>query len=186
LKPVVTEACRCKTQAEAAELYAKHGIPVFPCNWKLDEGSKYPLTGKGGFYLATINLEQIQEWWKEYPRALIGVPMGRRVGMWADDIDCKGDTDGRKIWQDLQLEYGTVNTRTHKTGTDGHHLLWLWDNNRPVGGSNGHLPKGMGEVKGEGGYVIFPPSPYMPMTMKYGTAFRKTWIPSQHQIGCMT
>jgi hypothetical protein len=163
LKVAVTAARQCKTQGEAAELYASLGIPVIPCNWKPNKDGaikKYPLLGEGGLYLATTDSAQIKEWWAKWPEALIGVPMGRRVGLWATDIDCKGDTDGRKIWQDLQVEHDIVNTRTHLTGTEGHHLLWLWNDNFPVRCGNGKLPKGIGEVKGEGGYVIFPPSPY--------------------------
>jgi hypothetical protein len=159
---VVTAACQCKTQAEAAELYAKYGIPVIPCNWKLDEGSKFPLTGKGegGVYFATTNLEQIRQWWKENPKALIGVPGGRRTGIWFVDADRKGDKDGVKAWFDLVAEHDPSSgvTRAHKTGTGGLHFLYLWDNGRFVG--NPTL-KGIGEIKGEGGYVIFPPSPYM-------------------------
>ena len=166
LKVAVTAARQCKTQGEAAELYAKYGIPVFPCNSKPDkEGKlrKFPLLGEGGSYLATTDLEQIHKWWEEYPLALIGVPMGRRVGVWAVDADKKKDNDGVKAWFDLVAENdpGSAVTRAHKTGTGGLHFLYLWDNERPIGNSNGNLPRDkIGEVKGEGGYVIFPPSPY--------------------------
>jgi len=89
--------------------------------------------------------------------------MGRRVGMWAVDADSeekKGDVDGVGAWFDLVAENdpGSAVTRAHKTGTDGLHFLYLWDNGRSVGCPT---MKGIGEVKGEGGYVIFPPSPYM-------------------------
>jgi len=166
LKVAVTAACqRCKTQGEAAELYARFGIPVIPCNWKPNKDGaikKYPLLGEGGLYLATTDLEQIQKWWNQWPEALIGVPMGRRVGMWAVDADSKekkGDVDGVGAWFDLVAENdpGSAVTRAHKTGTDGLHFLYLWDNGRSVGCPT---MKGIGEIKGEGGYVIFPPSPY--------------------------
>jgi Bifunctional DNA primase/polymerase, N-terminal len=167
LKVAVTAACECKTQLEAALIYAKFGIPVFPCNWKPNKDGaikKYPLLGEGGLYLATTDSAQIQEWWTKWPEALIGVPMGRRVGMWAVDADSKekkGDVDGVENWTKLQVENGDANTRTHLTGTNGLHFLYPWDDDRPVGCSNGNLPRDkIGEVKGEGGYVIFPPSPY--------------------------
>jgi putative DNA primase/helicase len=163
LKVAVTAARQCKTQGEAAELYGRFGIPVIPCNWKPNkEGAikKYPLLGEGGLYLATTDPEQIQKWWTQWPEALIGVPMGRRVGMWVVDADSKekkGDTDGVKAWFDLQAEHDDAVTRAHKTGTDGLHFLYLWDDSRFVGCP---AMKGIGEIKGEGGYVIFPPSPY--------------------------
>jgi KaiC/GvpD/RAD55 family RecA-like ATPase len=172
LKVAVTAACQCKTQLEAALVYAKFGIPVFPCNWKLDNESKYPMLGKGGLYLATTDLKRVREWWTEWPEALIAVPMGRRTGVWALDVDAKGETDGREIWWNLQVEHDITDTRTHKTGTDGFHLLFQWDDDQPVGNSLGNLPKGMGEVKGEGGYIIFPPSPYVlnGKTLNYGVS----------------
>jgi putative DNA primase/helicase len=166
LKVAVTAACQCKTQGEAAELYARFGIPVIPCNWKPKDGAikKRPVEelGKGGVYLATTDPEQIQKWWKQWPEALIGVPMGRRVGMWGVDADSKekkGDVDGVEAWFDLVAEHdpGSAVTRAHKTGTEGLHFLYLWDDNRVVGCPT---MKGIGEVKGEGGYLIFPPSPY--------------------------
>jgi len=101
LKVAVAAACDHKTQGEAALIYAKFGIPVFPCNWKSIDGTikKRPVKelGEGGLYLATTDPEQIQKWWKQWPEALIGVPMGRRVGMWGVDADSKekkGDVDG--------------------------------------------------------------------------------------------
>jgi hypothetical protein len=164
-KVAVNAARQCKTQGEAALIYAKFGIPVFPCNSKPDkEGKlrKYPLAGEGGLYLTSTDPIQIQEWWKENPLALIGVPMGRRVGMWGVDADSKekkGGVDGVGAWFDLVANHdpSSAVTRAHKTGTDGLHFLYLWDNDRPVGCPT---MKGIGEVKGEGGYLIFPPSPY--------------------------
>jgi hypothetical protein len=82
--------------------------------------------------------------------------------MWAVDVDHKDShagTDGIAAWGRLEHEYRYNNTaRCHETGTKGWHLFYLWDSNRPMGCSTGRLPKGM-EVKAEGGYVIFPPSP---------------------------
>jgi hypothetical protein len=88
--------------------------------------------------------------------ALIGVPMGRRVGIWGLDVDSKAEeVDGRETWSNLEIEHGVVDTRSHLTGTEGYHLLFLWD--QPIGNSNGLIPrKQLGEVKGEGGYLIFP------------------------------
>ena len=82
LKIAVGVACACKTQLETALVYAEDGIPVLPCNWKpvkLDDGSykikKYPLI-PWGVYGATIDPEQIKQWWTKWPVALIGVPGG--------------------------------------------------------------------------------------------------------------
>jgi hypothetical protein len=165
----VWKASECKTQLEAALTYAEYGVPVFPCNWKPEQRadgawkfSKYPLVREGGLYLATIDPRIIKQWWTQYPKALIGVPMGRRVGMWAIDVDAAGAHagDGVSAWQNLEYQHGeSVYTRSHVTGTNGIHLFFRWDDHRPVGCPTSTVPKGM-EVKGEGGYLIFPPSPY--------------------------
>jgi predicted P-loop ATPase len=167
LKSAVKEACAGNSQLDAALTYVKYGVPVFPCKETPDRGktvaSKAPyMKGEGGLYLATIDPGQIKLWWARWPNALIGVPMGRRVGMWGGDPDTKEahGHDGRGAWKKLQAEHGPATTRSHLTGTDGEHNFFIWDRDHPIGCSRGRLPSGI-EVKGEGGYVIFPPSPYI-------------------------
>ncbi len=172
LKIAVEAACKCKTQGETAEVYAQHGIPVFPCDWRPGPKAKSPLC-KGGLYDACATLEVVQRWWKQWPLALIGVPGGRRVGFWFLDINSKKGhgEDGLGAWEALQAEHDSVYTRSHLTGTEGLHNIFKWDPDHPVGCSTGRLPKGV-DVKGEGGYVIFPPSPYERegQEVRYGVA----------------
>jgi hypothetical protein len=169
LKVAVGAACDCKTQLEAALAYAEWGIPVFPC---LDKPRTYkgklwepkspmPELGKGGLYHATIDPEQIRKWWTRWPTALIGVPGGRRTGIWVLDIDSKEghDVDGIDAWDKLQGQRSDAFTRMHWTGSNGLHSIFQWNADRPIGCPTSTVPPGM-EVKGEGGYVIFPPSPY--------------------------
>jgi hypothetical protein len=164
-KAAVWLAYECKTQLEAALVYAKYGIPVFPCGvWeqqKLVSKKPIPEIGKGGLYRATTDPAQIEKWWKRFPDALIGVPMGRRVGIWTLDVDAPmaHSGNGLSAWGELEARNGSAGTRTHLTGSNGLHLLYSWNSNRPVGCPTSTVPKGM-EVKGDGGYVIFPPSPY--------------------------
>ena len=86
---------------------------------------------------------------------------GRRVGTWALDVDSPENHAGNGLaeWAKLEREHGGVGTRSHLTGTKGQHLFFLWDPPIPVGCPTKTVPEGM-EVKGESGYVIFPPSPY--------------------------
>ena len=152
---------------DAAAAYARHGVPVFPVNVRnkkpvaarlRDENNK-PIPGTGGFKRATCDEEQIREWWGKRGRHLIDVPMGRRTGVWALDVDTDTDhdDDGIGAWRALEAEHGAVETREHHTATDGLHLFFDWTEELPIGCSTGSLPHGM-EVKAHGGYVVVPPS----------------------------
>ena len=136
--------------------YAHRGWHVFPCSPR----DKKPLT-PNGFYDATRNENQIRAWWRKWPDAIIGVRMGGLSGVWALDPDAPkkpGDPDGRAKWQSLIEKHGAIHTHTHNTPGGGQHLLFKWDADRPVTNKEGHL-KGLGiNVRGEGGYIIAPPS----------------------------
>jgi hypothetical protein len=171
----VAEACECKTQLEAALVYAKYGIPVFPClpaevrrtgqdgkERVYKAKSPRPQIGIGGVYLGTIDPTLINKWWSKWPNDLIGGPMGRRVGVWTVDVDAPKfhGGDGLAEWEGLEAQYSAAPTRTHLTGTGGNHRMYQWDPARYVGCPVKVLPEGM-EVKGDGGYIVLPPSPYI-------------------------
>lgn len=91
----------------AALRYAARGIPVFPCNPRtkaplvpsredmerghaLIAGEERPVEkGDGGFKLATTDEATIRAWWRRWPKALIGMPTGRGVGVMVVDLDPK-------------------------------------------------------------------------------------------------
>src|SRR5665213_1994820 len=149
--------------------YAERGWHVFPCNPqnkapfvesdKDTAGNKIPKTG--GLYKATTDATQIRTWWQRWPRAMIGVRMGAASGVWAIDPDAPKEPlflDGRAAWDALVAQYGAVHTHAHLTPAGGQHLLFKWDPARPISNREGTL-KGTGiNVRGEGGYVIAPPS----------------------------
>jgi hypothetical protein len=137
--------------------YAGKSWPVFPCN-PMD---KHPLTPHG-FKDATTDADQIEAWWKRWPNAMIGSPMGSATGIIAIDPDVPdepGGPNGLAHWIELQKRHGEVPpTRTHVTPSGGRHVLFAWDASRPLTNKEGDL-KGTGiNVRGEGGYVIMPPS----------------------------
>jgi RecA-family ATPase len=149
--------------------YAERGWHVFPCwpgdkspcvgNDKDERGRPVPKTG--GLYKATTDEAQITTWWRRWPSAMIGVRMGEASGVWAIDPDAPKDEtrpDGRAAWARLTAQYGNVFTHAHLTPGGGQHILFKWDASRPIGNKEGML-KGTGiNVRGEGGYVIAPPS----------------------------
>jgi hypothetical protein len=146
----------CMPVVEHAVYYANHGWHVFPCNPK----DKRPLVPTG-FYAATTDGGQIRAWWRRWPNAMIGVRMGATSRVWAIDPDASkdGSPDGVANWAELAAKHGGIpHTHSHNTPNGGHHLLFEWRDNRPVTNREGGL-SGLGiNVRGEGGYIVVPPS----------------------------
>jgi hypothetical protein len=141
---------------EYAIHYARRGWRVFPCS-SID---KRPLVSNG-FYSATTDDDQIRAWWRRWPNAVIGVPMGATSGVWAIDPDApkNGSPDGVANWAEIVTKHGGIpRTHAHHTPNGGHHLLFKWRDDRHVTNREGGL-SGLGiNVRGEGGYVVVPPS----------------------------
>ena len=136
---------------DAAVAYARSGLPVFPC-----KRDKKPLTSNG-FKDATCDVGQISMWWEDSPQASIGMPTGTTSGRVVIDIDPRHGGD--KSLEDLQAKYGPLpNTLQSKTGGGGRHLFF-WCRGAEIRNSAGVLARGL-DVRGEGGYVILPPSPH--------------------------
>ncbi|WP_066927311.1 bifunctional DNA primase/polymerase [Methylobacterium sp. CCH5-D2] len=159
---------------EHALEWAGRGFRVFPCDPSpAGEGSKRPLVARdkdaagkpipktGGFYKATTDEATIRRWWMRWPGALIGVRMGREAGVFAVDPDVvkkPGDADGLAAWTALVAQHGgEPHTHTHRTPSGGRHVLLRYPEGRDVTNGEGNLPAGI-NVRGEGGYVIVPPS----------------------------
>jgi hypothetical protein len=150
----------------AALILARHGFPVFPLDPKTKtpipprdkDKNGNPIPGTGGHYKATCDEVQIRGWWKRHPKALIGVPMGARTGIWAADIDTGEDhANGVAAWRELSAAHPAIVTREHRSATGGPHLIFIWDPERPIACGSGALPAGI-HVKGMGGYIAVPPS----------------------------
>jgi hypothetical protein len=139
----------------AAQALARAGVPVFPIN---PNGDKTPLS-EHGVYSATTDLDEIARWWRWKPEALIAVHMGRRMGVFAIDIDASPPHahDGIGAWRALEAKHGATPTRVHMTPSGGEHWIYRWPPGRPIGCPIKGLPKGV-ECKGEGGAIVFPPS----------------------------
>jgi len=135
---------------DAALAYAAEGLPVFPCN----AANKRPHVA-GGFKAATTDAEQIRRWWSQWPGAMIGMPTGTRSGVWVLDID-----DPATFERACPVELPA--TRRGETGK-GYHLHFRYQDGirSTQRGANAPWPipdLPGAEVRGEGGYVILPPS----------------------------
>lgn len=136
---------------EAALSYARRGVPVFP----LRAGTKQPLKGSRGFYEATTDEDRIRRWWRGNADFNIGTPTGERGGILALDIDGE---EGRKSLSALEMEHAALPaTASVDTPNDGEHRYLSFPPGCGVGNSAGRIGPGL-DVRGEGGYVVLPPS----------------------------
>jgi hypothetical protein len=138
---------------EAAIEWAEAGIPVFPTG-----EDKRPLT-KNGFYDASTDPETIEAMFKDVGARLhgIGGRMGAASGIFAIDADTYKPGEAGEAAQAYVLGLSRSGmlppTRVHATRNGGRHYLF-----RAEEFPNCKPSKGV-EVKGEGGYIILPPSP---------------------------
>lgn len=149
---VLRRAASPRPVSVVARGLATAGVPVFPCL----PGGKRPLT-KHGFHDATTNLEQITAWWREHPEANLAVPTGAPSGVVVVDVDVHGPVDGYRAFE-----------RAHRAGlVSGWQLLVA----TPSAGMHAYYPATPGreqrswqapragiDFRGDGGYIIVPPS----------------------------
>lgn len=126
--------------------YAARGQRVFPCR----EASKVPLTPRG-CKDATTDVGAIQKWWRESPRANVALATGGRLAV----LDIDGEPGVFNLAQ-LEAKHGEILTATSKTWS-GHHLWFKVPAGIEIGNSTGRVGGGL-DVRGEGGYVLAPPS----------------------------
>lgn len=135
-----------------AAAYARAGWPVFP----LVAGGKEPLIsrvhGGQGFKDATVDLKQIDKWWRHNPNANIGTPTGIVVDVL--DVDVRSNGNGYTNLENLRqagLLAGAI--ALARTRNEGRHLFY------PASGRGCRSFKGKFlDVKAAGGYVVLAPS----------------------------
>lgn len=175
------------SQLEAALDFARRGWPVFPCSPRnkrpllsrdVDADGK-PIKGSGGVSKATDDEEQIRAWWRKWPKAMIGVAVGR-AGMVVIDVDPRrdlvtpemADPDTGEVIAEAVYEEWTLERHRQaleeliggpmpvslavRTPSGGVHIYFLMPEGKPIGNS-GSLPDHI-DVRGLGGYTIVPPS----------------------------
>jgi hypothetical protein len=132
-----------------ARLAASLQLPVFPCN------GKRPIVQDWG-NAATNDARTIAEWFRSGSATMIGVPTGARSGLVVIDVDIKNGAQGG-AWLEAHKE-ALPQTRTHKTQSGGLHLVFRAPDGVSIRNSASRVASGV-DVRGEGGYVIWPGSP---------------------------
>lgn len=138
----------------AALAYARRGWAVFPCKVR----GKAPAT-KHGLKDASTDPAVIRGWWREHPRANVGVVTGIAAGLWVLDIDvdpAKGEDGGASLAA-LERVHGPLPaTAEQRTPRGGRHLLFQHPGSK-IKNSAKQLGAGL-DVRGDGGYIVAAPS----------------------------
>jgi hypothetical protein len=133
--------------ASAALALARRGWPLFPV-----KPNKTPRT-LHGLKDATSNPSAVRNWYAIWPDTGIAVRTGN--GLVVLDVD--GQT-GADSLHDLERQHGPLPTTTSVvTGGGGAH--YYFRSTIPIRNSAGRLGRGL-DVRGDGGYVVCPPSPH--------------------------
>jgi len=103
---------------------------------------------------ATNDPAKIKEWWRKWPDASIGCKCGPDSKIWVVDVDLP---DGPETIKRLQKDYGDLpTTLKQKTGSGGLQIFFSY-NGSEIRNSSRKLGPGI-DVRGNGGYIILPPS----------------------------
>ena len=133
-----------------------------------ENAAKHPRT-KNGFHDGTTDPSQIRAWWARWPDANIGIATGN--GLAVLDIDPRHAGDETLV--DLRRQHGALpDTPESITGSGGRHIYLRFPPGAEVRNSAQKLGPGV-DVRGEGGYVVAPPSMH-----KSGRAYG--WEASSH------
>lgn len=138
--------------------YAGLGWHVFPVKPR----DKTPLT-EHGLKDATTDEPHIRAWWTRWPDANVGISTGPSR-LLVIDVDVGLDSSGNpkkggESWNRLadELGHAAVNTIRAKTGSGGLHFYFQQAPEGRLGNSAGKLGPHL-DTRGEGGYVVAPPS----------------------------
>lgn len=134
---------------ELALHYANSGWPVFP----LAPGGKEPAIpkrrGGSGCLDATLDLNRIEQWWREYPQANVGIATGRRSGLLVIDVDPRKCPS----WLESLHALALPQTLTVRTWSGGWHLYFNKFSADPRITIGTELLPGI-DWRGNGGYVV--------------------------------
>ena len=133
------------TMLEHALEYLERGWSIFPCKPR----SKKPLVKWREYQSRKPTTAEIRTWWAKWPRAGIAVVTGATSGLAVVDIDRKsgGTTEGHDITPLMARTPG------------GTHLFYSTDDSsKAPTGAGFDSPGGKADLRGEGGYIMLPPS----------------------------
>lgn len=114
------------------------GLSVIPVG-----ADKKPLISWLEFQSRIATGVEVEGWWEKYPEAQLGIVTGKISGITVVDVEAEGD------WNFLPQD-----TLISKTGGGGRHYFFKYEE----GVKNSTRIRDFVDIRGEGGYVIAPPS----------------------------
>lgn len=142
---------RRRAVLHAALDYGAIGLPIFPVDG-LGGGKRPLIKWKEG---ATRDRETIKQYWTRWPNAMIGMPTGKRSGYAVLDVDMKEGVDGLANLRAAGFDPFGKTRAMSRTPSGGYHFYFRYTD--PIKNSAGLLAAGV-DVRGDGGYVVLPPS----------------------------
>jgi hypothetical protein len=141
---------------EHAVRFGAKGIRVFPCR------GKEPAI-RDNLRLAAVDETVIRNFWGMEGRWNIAIATGPGSGFWATDEDGE---EGLATMSRLEAEHGKLPATVEViTGGGGRHLYWKWPEGVEIRNFQCRDDLPGFDVRGEGGYIIAPPSIH-PLTGK--------------------
>jgi len=142
----------------AAKGLADAGIPTFPALVAWNEGAqkldKRPAI-TGWQAAASTNYKQIDSWWREFPKAVPAIELGR-AGLLVVDLDRHpGAPDGVEAFRQLRGDRPLPIFPAVRTASNGYHLISRQPQGEAFGNGRGNLPQGC-DVRGAGGWIVAP------------------------------
>ena len=167
------------TLVQSALEYAAKGWRVLPihtirngvcsCGKACGSPGKHPVAAfvPNGLKGASTNPVVIAEWWRHMPDANIGIATGRQSNLWVLDLDARRSIrlgegvlvpEGEYSLKQLVLENRPLPPGpVVETGGGGRHYYYAYPDEPGIFGNKHNLAPSI-DVRGEGGYVLAPPS----------------------------
>lgn len=134
------------TLLEAALRFLQAGKPVFP----VDCETKRPLAEWKAFQQRLPTDQQIKAWWTHWPRANIGMATGGLSGVVV--VDCDSEEATNRFIENYPEAKVTLQVQTGR----GQHFLFQFEEG--IRNDAGRVLGPGTDIRGDGGFVIIPPS----------------------------
>jgi hypothetical protein len=131
---------------DAALQLREKGLSIIP----IQPENKKPYISWEPYQKKKATPQEIEGWWQRWPSAMIAIITGELSGVLA--IDCDSPAAYKKIQELLPDSFLTCISKTPR----GYHLYLVYPKGQRIGNAAGIMPEV--DVRGEGGYIICPPS----------------------------